>query len=77
MDSSEDEIIDEWQEEEIKRVDPSGLNIQLVGASTLPDSAGKNQWIICGNQFDVDEKYVIVEAMGQGAYGVVVAAKDT
>ena len=57
-------------------VDPSGMNIQLVGASTTPGSHGRNQWIVCGNKFEVDEQYEIIEAMGQGAYGIVVAAKD-
>lgn len=78
MSSSGDDIEDYGQEEEVKKmVDPSGMNIQLVGASSLPDSVGKNQWTICGNKFEVDDKYEIIEAMGQGAYGIVVAAKDT
>lgn len=66
-------------EEEIKEefpngaeVDPSGMNIQLVGS--IGD--GRNQWIVCSNKFEVDEQYEIIEAMGQGAYGIVVAAKD-
>ena len=37
---------------------------------------GRNQWIVCSNKFEVDEQYEIIEAMGQGAYGIVVAAKD-
>lgn len=57
------------------QVDPSGTNIQLVGPSTGV-SAGKNQWLVCGNKFEIDEQYEIIEAMGQGAYGIVVAAKD-
>ena len=37
---------------------------------------GRNKWIVCSNKFEVDEQYEIIEAMGQGAYGIVVAAKD-
>jgi hypothetical protein len=65
-------------EEELKedptsaQVDPSGMNIELVG----PLHDGRNQWLVCGNKFEVDEQYEIIEAMGQGAYGIVVAAKD-
>ena len=57
-------------------IDASGMNIQLVGPSTAPDAEGKNEWTVCGNKFEVDEQYEIIEAMGQGAYGIVVAAKD-
>ena len=57
-------------------VDASGTNIQLVGPSTAPDAKGKNSWLVCGNKFEIDEQYEIIEAMGQGAYGIVVAAKD-
>ena len=37
---------------------------------------GRNLWNVCENKFEVDERYEIMEAMGQGAYGIVVAAKD-
>jgi serine/threonine protein kinase len=37
---------------------------------------GISTWIVCGNRFDVDSKYEIMDPMGQGAYGVVVAARD-
>ena len=33
-------------------------------------------WIVCGTKFEVDSRYEIMDPMGQGAYGVVVAAKD-
>ena len=55
-------------------VDPSGTNIEIVGP--VAGSPGRNQWNVCGNKFEVDERYEIIEAMGQGAYGIVVAAKD-
>ena len=33
-------------------------------------------WEVCGNKFEIDSQYEIIEAMGQGAYGIVVAARD-
>lgn len=55
--------------------DPSGTtSIELVGP--VDGVEGRNVWNVCGNKFEVDERYEIIEAMGQGAYGIVVAAKD-
>jgi hypothetical protein len=34
-------------------------------------------WIVCGTRFEIENRFEIVDPMGQGAYGVVVAAKDT
>ena len=34
-------------------------------------------WIVCGTRFDIDSRFEILDPMGQGAYGVVVAARDT
>lgn len=33
-------------------------------------------WIVCGSKFEVHKRYEILDPMGQGAYGIVVAAKD-
>jgi len=38
--------------------------------------AGVNSYIVYGTRFDVDKRYEIMDPMGTGAYGVVVAAKD-
>lgn len=57
-------------------VDASGTNIQLIGPSSDPDAEGKNEWQVSGNKFEIDEQYEIIEAMGQGAYGIVVAVRD-
>ena len=32
--------------------------------------------MVCGTQFEIDTRYEILDPMGQGAYGIVVAAKD-
>jgi len=29
-----------------------------------------------GTRFDIEDKYEIMDAIGQGAYGIVVAARD-
>lgn len=67
-----EEELKEYEQPTGVEVDPSGVNIQLVGSI----GNGRNQWIVCSNKFEVDEQYEIIEAMGQGAYGIVVAAKD-
>jgi len=56
-------------------VDPSGTHIKLIGPCA-GEAAGKNHWEVCGNKFEIDSQYEIIEAMGQGAYGIVVAARD-
>lgn len=33
--------------------------------------------MVVGTRFEVDKRYEIIDPIGSGAYGVVVAAKDT
>jgi serine/threonine protein kinase len=35
-----------------------------------------NTYMVLGSKFDVDKRYEIIDPVGSGAYGVVVAAKD-
>ena len=35
-----------------------------------------NHYVVCGTKFIVENRFEIIDPMGQGAYGVVVAAKD-
>lgn len=44
-----------------------------------PNSANKetHAFMVMGTRFEVDKKYEIIDPIGSGAYGVVVAAKDT
>ena len=44
-----------------------------------PNSANKDThaYMVMGTRFEVDKKYEIIDPIGSGAYGVVVAAKDT
>jgi len=43
-----------------------------------PNSANKDThaFMVMGTRFEVDKKYEIIDPIGSGAYGVVVAAKD-
>ena len=34
-------------------------------------------WKVRGSRFELPNKYEIIDVLGSGAYGVVVAAKDT
>ncbi len=42
-------------------------------ASTNADT---NIYMVLGSRFEVDKRYEIIDPVGSGAYGVVVAAKD-
>lgn len=65
----------EEDKNESGEADASGTTlIEMVGP--VEGVEGRNLWNVCGNKFEVDERYEIIEAMGQGAYGIVVAAKD-
>jgi serine/threonine protein kinase len=47
-----------------KEVDPNGANKDT------------HAFMVMGTRFEVDKKYEIIDPIGSGAYGVVVAAKD-
>jgi hypothetical protein len=47
MSNKEEEIKEDYAQPQI---DPSGMNIELVG----PMEDGRNQWLVCGNKFEVD-----------------------
>ena len=34
-------------------------------------------YMVLGTRFEIDKRYEIIDPIGSGAYGVVVAAKDT
>lgn len=39
-------------------------------------STDTNVYMVLGSKFEVDKRYEIIDPVGSGAYGVVVAAKD-
>ena len=39
-------------------------------------SKDMNTYMVLGSRFEVDKRYEIIDPVGSGAYGVVVAAKD-
>jgi serine/threonine protein kinase len=41
-----------------------------------PSSGDHNTYMVLGSKFEVDKRYEIIDPVGSGAYGVVVAAKD-
>lgn len=47
----------------------------------LPDDANSGKdthaYMVIDTKFEIDRRYEIIDPIGQGAYGVVVAAKDT
>lgn len=36
-----------------------------------------HSYMVVGTRFEIDKRYEIIDPIGSGAYGVVVAAKDT
>jgi len=52
------------------------LNMSDVEKLQINKEKGTTTWLVCGSRFEMDSRYEIVDPMGQGAYGVVVAAKD-
>lgn len=47
----------------------------------MPDdqnaSKDMHSYMVIDTKFEIDRRYEIIDPIGQGAYGVVVAAKDT
>lgn len=41
-----------------------------------PSTGDNNVYMVLGSKFEVDKRYEIIDPVGSGAYGVVVAAKD-
>ena len=39
-------------------------------------SSDTNTYMVLGSRFEVNKRYEIIDPVGSGAYGVVVAAKD-
>ena len=52
---------------------------ELVCAAqhTLRAMGGKRQYVVKGTTFEVDDRYEVKKGVGQGAYGLICAAKDT
>jgi serine/threonine protein kinase len=49
-------------EEEVKKQESTNSNFNI--------------YMVLGSRFEVDKRYEIIDPVGSGAYGVVVAAKD-
>jgi hypothetical protein len=49
---------------------------QIVDPADQPTRAGIKAYKVLGSRFELPEQYEIIDPVGSGAYGVVVAAKD-
>ena len=54
--------------------DNSGKSVQMISSNA---SAETRAWRVLGSRFELPQKYEVIDPVGSGAYGVVVAAKDT
>ena len=52
-----------------------GSQVQPIGEAD--EARGTRGWKVLGSRFELPIKYEIIDPVGSGAYGVVVAAKDT
>ena len=46
------------------------------GVKKTEVNGNSNVYMVLGSKFEVDKRYEIIDPVGSGAYGVVVAAKD-
>jgi serine/threonine protein kinase len=52
----------------------SSQNVPVQKDCKVP---GKTAWLVWRTNFEIDEKYVPIKAIGKGAYGVVCSAKNS
>ena len=58
-------------------VENSQSNTSKVQEIYNPSGNGKRLWKVVGTTFSLPPNYDVIEVMGSGAYGTVVAARDT
>jgi serine/threonine protein kinase len=44
--------------------------------TATPLHEGMHSYMVLGSKFEIDTRYEIIDPVGSGAYGIVVAAKD-
>ena len=47
-----------------------------IGPTDIPARPGYKAYTVLGSRFELPENYEIIDPVGSGAYGVVIAAKD-
>jgi len=50
---------------------------KVIKEEDNPANKDTHAYMVMGTRFEIDRKYEIIDPIGSGAYGVVVAAKDT
>ena len=50
--------------------------VQAIGPTDPPARPGTKAYKVLGSRFELPENFEIIDPVGSGAYGVVVAAKD-
>lgn len=53
--------------------DKTSSNVPVRKECSIP---GKTLWVLWRTNFEIDEKYTPIKAIGKGAYGVVCSAKN-
>jgi serine/threonine protein kinase len=52
-------------------MEPKKADVEIQSST-----ADTNTYMVLGSKFEVEKRYEIIDPVGSGAYGVVVAAKD-
>jgi hypothetical protein len=52
------------------------MNKEKEEVKKQSSTADTNTYMVLGSKFEVDKRFEIIDPVGSGAYGVVVAAKD-
>ena len=52
-------------------------NVSIVKLDDPDPTSRTHSYMVHDTPFEIDKRYEIIDAIGQGAYGVVVAARDT
>jgi serine/threonine protein kinase len=67
---------EEKQRSEKKKLGKIPQSVITYYAKYKNTKANIKSFLVMGTRFDIEDKYEIMDAIGQGAYGIVVAARD-
>jgi len=60
----------------MERIAKTTSSTEKVTADTTPSTNGRKAYKVLGSRFELPDNFEIIDPVGSGAYGVVVAAKD-
>lgn len=64
------------KDKEASQVKTEQPKVQAIGPTDPPARPGTKAYKVLGSRFELPEHFEIIDPVGSGAYGVVIAAKD-